>query len=72
MTGVQTFALPIYRGTGAKGTWAAADGKLYLTHDDGTYVAVKYTIKGQKGNRFLYIDNGAKKPQEWSEKRVNF
>ena len=60
------------RGTGAKGTWAAADGKLYLTHDDGTYVAVKYTIKGQKGNRFLYIDNGAKKPQEWSEKRVNF
>lgn len=60
------------KGTGAKGTWAAADGKLYLTHDDGTYVAVKYQIKGERGNRFLYIDNGGKKPQEWSEKRVNF
>jgi hypothetical protein len=59
------------RGDGAKGTWAAGDGKLYLNHDDGTYVALKYQIKGQKGNRFLYIDAGGKKPQEWSENKVN-
>jgi hypothetical protein len=59
------------RGSGTKGTWAAADGKLYLTGDDGMYVAVKYEIKGQKGNRFLYIDSGGKKPQEWSENKVN-
>lgn len=60
------------RGSGAKGTWAAGEGKLYLTHDDGTYVAVKYTVKGEKGNRVLYIDSGSAKPQEWTEKRVEF
>ncbi len=58
-------------GTGTKGTWAAADGKLYLTGDNGMYVAVKYEIKAQNGNSFLYIDAGGKKPQEWSRNKVN-
>ncbi len=59
------------RGSGAKGTWAAGDGKLYFTGDDGSYVTVKYQIKGPKGRRFLYVDAGGKKPEEWSENKIN-
>lgn len=52
------------------GRWSAGDGRLYLAFDGGGLISFKYQFKDQNGNRWMLLDNGAGKPEEWSRNKL--
>lgn len=57
-------------GSAVKGKWSAGDGRLFLSFDSGSFVSFKYSFKDQGGNKWLLLDSGDGKPDEWSRNKL--